>query len=52
MTGGNGAAEEVDLREEERLGVGRVLELVVDFVGLPGEVAEEGVDLAVGHSSR
>lgn len=38
----------MDLCEEERLGVGWVLELVVVFVGLSGEVAEEGVDLAVG----
>jgi hypothetical protein len=38
----------VDLCEEERLGVGWVLELVIVFAGLPGEMAEEGVDLAVG----
>jgi hypothetical protein len=44
----DGSVEEVDLREEERLGVGRVLELVVVLVGLACEVAEDRVYLAVG----
>ena len=37
----------MDLCEEERLGVGWVLELVVVLVWVAGEMAEEGVYLAV-----